>query len=287
MMSPPPWCKITRSATSFARQKNLSAEEVEKILTYQRDKGMRFGEAAVALGFASNDDVLSALSKQYHYPFTTDSDRKIDKELVCGHQPFSRQAESFRMIRSQLLNKLFKDTEHKRALAIVSPDEGDGKSYFAANLAISFSQLGGRTLLVDANLRNPRQHELFGTNNTTGLSAILSGRATKNVVRTVSSFPSLFILPAGNVPPNPLELVERPAFGLLMRELTNKFDYVVVDTAAASHGADAVAVASRSGAALVLARKGVSRLRAIEAMVQDLQDTSAKVVGSVFNEVEA
>lgn len=267
--------------------KNLSAEEVEKILTYQRDKGMRFGEAAVALGFASNDDVLNALSKQYHYPFTTDSDRKINKELVTGNQPFSRQSESFRMIRSQLLNKLFKDADTKRALAIVSPDVGDGKSYFAANLAITFSQLGGRTLLVDANLRSPRQHELFGVDNTTGLSAILSGRATKNVIRAVSAFPSLFVLPAGNNPPNPLELVERPAFGLLMRELINKFDHVIVDTAAASHGADAVAVASRSGAALVLARKGSSRLHAIESMVQDLQDTSAKVVGSVFNEVEA
>lgn len=265
--------------------KNLSAEEVEKILTYQRDKGLRFGEAAVALGYASNDDVLHALSKQYHYPLANDSDAKLHPELVTGNQPFSRQAESFRMIRSQLINKLFKDTETKRALAIVSPDIGDGKSYFAANLATVFSQLGGRTLLVDADLRSPRQHELFGVDNTTGLSAILSGRATKNVIRAIHAFPSLFVLPVGNVPPNPLELVERPAFGLLMRELIGKFDHVIVDTPAAVHGSDAVSVASRCGAALVLARKGKSHLHAIEALVQDLQDTSAKIVGSVFNEV--
>jgi chain length determinant protein tyrosine kinase EpsG len=265
--------------------KNLSAEEVEKILTYQRDKGLRFGEAAVALGYASNDDVLHALSKQYHYPLANDSDAKLHPELVTGNQPFSRQAESFRMIRSQLINKLFKDTETKRALAIVSPDIGDGKSYFAANLATVFSQLGGRTLLVDADLRSPRQHELFGVDNTTGLSAILSGRATKNVIRAIHAFPSLFVLPVGNVPPNPLELVERPAFGLLMRELIGKFDHVIVDTPAAVHGSDAVSVASRCGAALVLARRGKSHLHAIEALVQDLHDTSAKIVGSVFNEV--
>lgn len=265
--------------------KNLSAEEVEKILTYQRDKGLRFGEAAVALGYASNDDVLHALSKQYHYPLANDSDAKLHPELVTGNQPFSRQAESFRMIRSQLMNKLFKDSDTKRALAIVSPDIGDGKSYFAANLATVFSQLGGRTLLVDADLRSPRQHQLFGVDNTTGLSAILSGRATKNVIRAIHAFPSLFVLPVGNVPPNPLELVERPAFGLLMRELVGKFDHVIVDTPAAAHGSDAVSITARCGAALVLARKGKSHLHAIEALVQDLQDTSAKIVGSVFNEV--
>lgn len=265
--------------------KNLSAEEVEKILTYQRDKNLRFGEAAVALGFASNDDVLHALSKQYHYPFSTESDSKLNPELVTGSQPFSRQAESFRMIRSQLINRLFKDTESKRALAIVSPDIGDGKSYFAANLAIVFSQLGGRTLLVDADLRGPRQHELFGVDNTTGLSAILSGRATKNVIRAIHSFPSLFVLPVGNVPPNPLELVERPAFGLLMRELIGKFDHVIVDTPAACHGSDAVAIASRCGAALVMARKGASHLNAIETLTQELQDTSAKLVGAIFNDI--
>ncbi|TAK74077.1 MAG: polysaccharide biosynthesis tyrosine autokinase [Aquabacterium sp.] len=264
--------------------KNLSAVEVERILAYQKEKGLRFGEAAVALGYASNDDVLQALSKQYHYPITTEEDSPVNRELITAHKPFSREAESFRNIRSLINNKLTKDGDAKRALAVVSPDVGDGKSYFAANLAVVFSQLGGRTLLVDADLRNPRQHEIFGVNNATGLSAILSGRATKNVVRSVRAFPSLFVMPVGNVPPNPLELVERPAFGLLMHELINKFDYVIVDTPAAVHGADAVAVAARCGSAIVIARKGQSRVEPIQNLVTELQDTSAKLLGSVFND---
>lgn len=264
--------------------KNLSATDVEKILSYQKEKGLRFGEAAVALGFASNDDVVSALSKQYHYPITTEGDTPVNRELVAAHHPFSRESEAFRNIRSQINNKLFKDADQKRAVAVVSPDVGDGKSYFAANLAVVFSQLGGRTLLVDADLRSPRQHEIFGVSNSTGLSAILSGRATKNVVRSVKAFPSLFVLPVGNVPPNPLELVERPAFGLLMQELLSKFDYVIVDTPAAVHGADAVSVAARCGAALVIARKGSSRVEPIKTLVNELQDTSAKLLGAVFND---
>lgn len=265
------------------QSKNLSAVEVERILAYQKEKGLRFGEAAVALGYASNDDVLQALSKQYHYPIT-DEHSSVNRELVTAHKPFSREAEAFRNIRSQLNNKIFKEADAKRAVAVVSPDVGDGKSYFAANLAVVFSQLGGRTLLVDADLRAPRQHEIFGINNATGLSAILSGRATKNVVRSVKAFPSLFVMPVGNVPPNPLELVERPAFALLMKELINKFDYVVVDTPAASHGADAVAIAARCGSAVVVARKGSSRVDPIKMLVSELQDTSAKIVGSVFND---
>ena len=81
-------------------------------------------------------------------------------------------------------------------------------------MAVALSQLGGRTLLIDADLRSPRQHEIFKVNNHSGLSSILSGRSEGNVLRQVEEFPSLFVMPVGVVPPNPLELLQRPAFGL-------------------------------------------------------------------------
>ena len=79
------------------------------------------------------------------------------------------------------------------------------------------------------------------------------------------------MLPVGITPPNPLELVERPAFGLLMRELVSKFDHVVVDTPAAEYGADASVIAARCGAALVMARKNASRMGALQDLVADLR----------------
>jgi protein-tyrosine kinase len=266
------------------RKKKLSAEQVDQVLQFQREKGVRFGEAAVALGLASDEDVLFALSQQFHYPYAPDQRRELRSELVTATQPFSHQAEAFRAIRSQLMMRLFTADEPRRALAVVSPDPGDGKTFFAANLAVVLSQLGGRTLLVDADMRGPRQHEVFELDTSSGLSGILSGRAETNVIKHVPNLPSLFVLPVGITPPNPLELVERPAFGLLMRELLNKFDHVIVDTPAAAYGSDASVIAARCGSALVVARQGKSRVDRLQDLVGTLTGSPAKLAGVIMNE---
>jgi capsular exopolysaccharide synthesis family protein len=171
------------------------------------------------------------------------------------------------------------------ALAVISPDSGDGKSYTAANLAAALAQLGGgRTLLVDANLRNPRQHEIFGVPNRSGLSSVLSGRADAQVIQQVPGVPSLFVLPVGTTPPNPLELVERPAFNLLMRELASKFDHVVVDTPAAVHGSDAGVIAARCGAAVIVARRHASRVAWLQELLGSMAGSPVRVAGVVMNE---
>jgi Mrp family chromosome partitioning ATPase len=100
----------------------------------------------------------------------------------------------------------------------------------------------------------------------------------------VAGLPGLFVLPVGTTPPNPLELVERPAFGLLIRELTAKFDHVVVDTPAATHGADVAVIAARCGAALVLVRKNASRTGALRELMATLDGAPVKMAGVVFNE---
>jgi protein-tyrosine kinase len=117
-----------------------------------------------------------------------------------------------------------------------------------------------------------------------GLASILSGRANSHAVQPVPGVPGLFLLPVGNPPPNPLELVERPAFGLLMRALTAKFDYVVVDTPAAEFGADAGVIADHCGASLMMARQDVSRIAAVDEMAIQLSDDAPpKLAGVVMN----
>jgi len=268
----------------IAETRNLTADQVERVLQHQKAKGIRFGEAAIALGYASTDDVLFALSQQFHYHYAAEAQRKASPELVALNAPFGVQAESFRAIRSQIMMRLFNEGQDRRALAIVSPDAGDGKTFFSANLAVTLAQLGGRTLLVDADMRGPRQHAVFGVDNTAGLSGILSGRAEAKVIQQVPGVSSLFVLPVGITPPNPLELVERPAFGLLVRELLSKFDHVVVDTPAAQYGSDSAVIAARCGAALVVARQNKSQVVSLQDLVANLAETPAQLAGVIFNE---
>lgn len=274
-----------RSIGDIIREaKRLTDAQIDKILAYQRKHGLRFGEAAVALKLATNDDVLWALSQQFHYPYAPNGKSDCNPELVVAANPFCEQAEAFRELRSQLMMGVLSLSEARRALAVVSPDVGDGKTFVAANMAVAFSQLGGRALLVDADMRTPRQHKLFGIDNSNGLSSILSGRSRQNVIHQVPDLPTLFVLPVGAVPPNPLELVQRPAFGLLMHELLSKFDYVVVDTPASVHGADARVVAAKCGAALVIGRRGKSRMKSMQTLITGLSKGPTQLAGVIVNE---
>lgn len=268
------------------RTNNLSAEEVELILSYQRDHGVKFGEAAVALGLAQQEDVLWALAQQFHYPYSSKSSGTMSDELVVANKPFSDQAEILRGIRDQIISGLYQSGDmRRRALAIVSASSGDGKSFLAANLAVVLAQLTGRTLIIDCDMRTPRQHEIFRVDNTSGLSAILSGRAEGNVLRHVKNYPGLYVLPVGIVPPNPLELLQRPAFGMLVNDLVGKFDHVVIDTPSVSQGVDARVIAAVAGAAMVVARKDKTRTDALNALVTPLiARKGIKMVGVVMNE---
>jgi protein-tyrosine kinase len=268
--------------------RELSAEQVERVLAYQRSNGVKFGEAAIALGFASPDDVLRALAKQFNYAYGGAERQKSSPDLVVLNQPFGIQAEAIRATRAQIQMRLdsAQDAQirSRRALAIVSPNSADGKTFFAANLAVSFAQLGGRTLIVDADMRGPRLHEVFRVENGNGLSGLLAARRGDKVVKAVDGVPNLFVLPVGISPPNPLELVEGPGFGLLLQELLSKFDHVIVDTPAASFGADGAVIASRCGAALVVARKNIARVAELERMIQHLNAANATIAGVVMNE---
>jgi chain length determinant protein tyrosine kinase EpsG len=262
---------------------NLSAEQVERVLAHQRETGLKFGEAAVALGLARREDVLWALSQQFQYPYA-ESKQQLHPDLVVASDPFSLEAEAFRDMRSHIIMSVLDGTPSRRALAVVSPNSGDGKSHFASNLAFTFGQLGVRTLLVDADMRTPRLHDIYRVNGASGLSGILSGRIESSVMRPIDDLPSLYLLPVGVVPPNPLELVQRPTFELLLKELQAKFDYIIVDTPAMTHGSDARVIAGKCGAALAVARRGTSRMQQLHSSIGLIKKTGAHFAGVVMNE---
>lgn len=263
---------------------NLSAEQVEQVLAHQKQSGLKFGEAAVALGLIQRDQVLWALSQQFHYPYTKAEVLPASTELVCATNPFGEFSESLRDLRSQLISGIFSAPDSRHCIAVVSPNIGEGKTFFAANLAIAFSQLGARTLLVDADMRSPRAHTLFDIQSERGLSSILAGRIEANVIRPIEELPSLYVLPVGVTPPNPLELVQRPAFGAFLHDVSTKFDYVIVDTPAAAHGADARIIAAACGAAVLVGRQNTTRLADIKELSSQLKAMKTTIAGVIMNE---
>jgi polysaccharide biosynthesis transport protein len=263
--------------------RKLKPEQVDLVLRQQSRSGVRFGEAAMALGYADQQDVLTALSRQFRYPVLPRGALEMSAELVALHEPFGGRAESFRALRSQLSMRLAADGHPPRALAVISAQAGDGRSYCASNLAVTLAQLGGRTLLVDADLRNPRLHEMFGMQANSGLSSALTGRADSEVIQPVPGVEGLYLLPAGAPAPNPLELVERPTFASMMQELSCRFTHVVVDTPAASHGADASVIAAGCGSALLMARRNTSAVERVQALIASFAASRARAMGVVFN----
>lgn len=274
----------------IARINNLDAEQINKILVYQQQHGLKFGEAAVALGLAKREDVVWALSQQFNYPYKGQEGETVSSELVVATDPFNVTAEFFRDVRSQLLTSVFsKAQQRKLALAVCSADAGDGKSFFCANLAVAFSQLSGRTLLIDADMRTPRQQNIFGVSKVTnGLSSVLAGRADDvNVLKPIDALPNLYLLPVGIVPPNPLELIQGQAFEHMIANVLTKFDYVIVDTPAAVHGADARVLAAKSGASVLIGRRGVTAAKNLKSLAERLNSSCEVFCGVLLNSHKA
>ena len=262
----------------------LSYVDVDRILSFQESTHVRFGDAGQALGLLTEDDVRYALSVQFDYSYLPE-DCRLSRELLAAYEPASQVAEDLRALRSQLMLRWFDTGSDRRSLAISSASHGEGRSYLAANLAIVFSQLGERTLLIDADLRSPRQHKLFSLGTRAGLSDMLVGRAGSDAVVSIAELHDLSVLPAGVIPPNPQELLGRKHFSTLLQSMGEIFDVIIIDTPAASAYADAHTVAVRAGAALLVARQGSSSVPQMVQLTQGLRDFGVTVLGSVLNDV--
>ncbi|HZX28225.1 MAG TPA: chain length determinant protein tyrosine kinase EpsG [Telluria sp.] len=280
-VAPPSAAPMTDSSIGglLLEQGKITPENAETVLRMQKELGIRFGEAAQRLGLITESDIQQVLARQFDYPYLLKGDGKYSSRLLAAYQPFSRQVETLRAVRSQLMLRWF--SRHK-GLVIVGVDAGDGTSLFAANLAVVFSQLGEHTLLIDANLRTPGQQEIFGLEGKLGLSDVLAGRADLDAVARIDEFVALSVLPAGTMPPNPQELLSRHGFAEFNQRLAERYDVVLYDAAAFAHGSDALAIAGRVGGVLLVARRNRTHIDDIQYVTEQINNTGAQVVGSVL-----
>ncbi|MCB1887687.1 MAG: chain length determinant protein tyrosine kinase EpsG [Rhodocyclaceae bacterium] len=262
----------------------LTTADALRILKLQHEEGMRFGEAACRLKLLTEADVEFALARQFDYPYLAKGSSQVAAEVVAAYNPFSPQVEALRAIRSQLMLRWFQQAGGHRSLAVVSAGEKEGRSWVAANLAVVFSQLGTRTLLIDADLRSPRQHRIFGVDNRIGLSALVTGRAGAEAALRIPDLRDLSLLPAGTLPPNPQEILARPAFARTLERLEPLYDVILIDTPCGNRFADGQTVAVRAGGALMVTRRHHSRVGLVRAYGDMIRQAGGEVVGAVLNE---
>jgi receptor protein-tyrosine kinase len=204
-----------------------------------------------------------------------------DEHLIMAHDPRDPRCEKIRALRTELLLRR-ESPDRADIVALLSPCAGEGRSMLAAELAIAFAQTGRPTLLVDADLRRPRQHLLFGTDNRQGLSqAIESG--SDPYLHAVHGLPRMSVLTAGAVPGNPLELLSSGAFAAMIEDWRDNFEFVVVDTAPVTHFSDALAVANFVGRVLALSRAQHTPYKDMQDMLRRLAATRSQILGAVIS----
>ncbi len=261
----------------------LTEAEVLRIVDAQISNGLRFGETGMRLGMLTQEDVDRALAKQYGYTYLTGEDSRLSPELYMAFDPFGARSEAIRELRTQLTFRWFND--QFAAIVVTGARRGDGASSIAANLAIAFSQLGERTALIDADMRRPAQHRLFGLNPGEGLSGMLIGRASvKEIFSPLSEFDNLHVACAGAVPPNPQELLGRVNFTYLIESAPAGFDVVIIDTPPLLECADAQVPIARARGCVVSTRLNKTSLADLDRVRSFVQPTGGQIVGTVLNE---
>ncbi|MBC7328861.1 polysaccharide biosynthesis tyrosine autokinase [bacterium] len=284
-------------ATTFG---NVTAEEMATLPKYPiyPKKGLNY-----ALGFilALSLAVLSGALAEY---FDDAIKSPADLERRCRLTPLaiiprfennatrlvileshrSHASEAFRTLRSSL--KFAGLGKPLKAILITSPEPSEGKSTVSANLAVAFAQAGQKTLILDADLRRPRVHEIFGLDREVGLTNLLVGEADTEEAVKPTEIDNLYAITCGPIPPNPAELLESERMREVLEELKQKFDIVIIDSPLVMGMADAVILSSICDGALIVARYNSTSRSALNQARKMLENVKANILGAVLNEMD-
>ncbi len=264
----------------LSRLKSLSAPQIEKIYARAIQHKEPFGKAAIHLGLATAKDVKAALAIQFGYHFDKSENVKVPPALVTVAQPFSDMAEGFRLLRTELLTN--ENGDGARLISIAGAAPGTGSSLVAANLAIAFAQLGRRTLLIDARLRNPQQANLFATKAQYGLEDLVDGSAKLADALTPCCIRNLSLLASPAKSHDPQAILSSQGFAHFIGEASHQFDSVVIDTTTGTKVADGRYVWALTKSVLLVARKNNSRVDDLRKLSRHIQSCGANAVGTVM-----
>jgi succinoglycan biosynthesis transport protein ExoP len=205
-------------------------------------------------------------------------------DLIVHFSPKSSFAEYYRSIRTTLL---FSTTDPKvKAIAVMSPLPQEGKTVTTCNLAITLAQTGKRVLIVDADLRKPRLHKVFGVKNLNGLTKYLTADMALEGLLHATPIPTLFLINSGPVPPNPLELLGSEKAATLIARLKEEFDFILVDTPPVLAVSDALALGTRLEGAILVVRGGRTPREALKLTQEKMASHQIRNLGVIVNDVQ-
>lgn len=258
----------------------MTVEELASVRRRQATSKSDFGAAAIELGLMPQEEGRVFSSNQERVSEGTALTPQFSPELVCALNPQHPIAVAVYRMRTSLF-LAHKGKAGPITIAVVGAERFEGKTLLAANLAVAFSQVGARTVLVDADLKNGRIHTLFGLPNDIGLAQEMSGRSPQNISPSKLPTSNLSILTAGN-------LVDRGNFSpeklkTVTQNLSENNDVLIFDTSSWLVSADAQLVASQAGLALLVLRLHNSNKNTVKEMTRVIARSGASIFAVPFN----
>jgi len=205
-------------------------------------------------------------------------------ELVNYNYPMLSISEDYRTIRTSILLSHAENPPKTIVFSSAMPQEG--KSATVANMAVSFSQLGDKVLVIDADLRKPRLHKIFNARNVSGLSGYLTGKVYLKDSYHKTSIENIWLLPSGLIPPNPAELLNSKKMKDMMENVKNGFDIILIDTPPMLAVVDAVIVVSQADSMVFIVQAGKTTEKIFFKAIEELKRSNAKIIGILFNKMK-
>jgi succinoglycan biosynthesis transport protein ExoP len=203
-------------------------------------------------------------------------------ELPVLNNPYSSQSAAFEMLQANLGFSI--SDKALRVIVISSSIPGEGKSFVAANLAVAVAQIGRRVLLLDGDMRRPRQHKIWEQSNLVGLSNILVSQAELQTT-TKEALMTLDLVTSGTIPPNPAALLDSQRMAEVIREASKEYDFVIIDAPPLTAVADALMFGKLVDGLLLVVRPGVANIASVNAAKSLLEQAGQRVLGMVVNGV--
>lgn len=215
----------------------------------------------------------------------------MKRELIVQRTPKSPIAETFRTLRTNI--QFMNSKKNLKSILITSTMPTEGKSWVAANLAITFAQAGKKVILIDADMRKGRQHIMFNVDNKPGLSNYLSGidemGKSNNLdiakyIRT-TEVQNLFLMPSGSIPPNPSELLASEITINMLQQLEEAFDFVIFDGTPSLIVTDALIVSRIVDSTVIVTRYNLTKKENLAKVKKNIEDVGGNIAGIILNKL--